>query len=46
MIDASSLEELASALEASSDYWVLRRLRPRPRVEFGDADTRIGLLVG
>lgn len=46
MIDASNLEELASALEASPDYRVLRRLRPRSRVEgFDDAETRMGLLV-
>ncbi|KWV51988.1 DNA polymerase III subunit epsilon [Rhizobium altiplani] len=46
MIDVSTLEELASGLEASPDYRILRRLRPRPRIEgFDDAETRMGLLV-
>lgn len=46
MIDASNLEELAAALEASSDYRVLRRLRPRGPVEGYDAaETRLGLMV-
>lgn len=46
MIDFSNAEELATALEANSDYRVLRRLRSRVRVEGYDAaETRLGLIV-
>ncbi|EFI52811.1 MAG: 3'-5' exonuclease [Afipia sp.] len=46
MTNASDLEAFAAALEASSDYRVLRRLRPRPTVEgFDVAETRTGLMV-
>lgn len=46
MTNASVLEDLATVLEASSDYRVLRRLRPRALLEgFDSAETRIGLMV-
>ncbi|MFJ1311310.1 exonuclease domain-containing protein [Agrobacterium sp. P15N1-A] len=46
MIDAPKLEGLAAAQEASSDYRVLRRLRPRRPVEGYDAaETSLGLMV-
>jgi len=46
MTSASDLEVFAAALEASSDYRVLRRLRPRATVEGVDvAETRLGLMV-
>jgi DNA polymerase-3 subunit epsilon len=41
----ASMEEIASRLEASGDYRILRRLRPRPTGAPAGADDKIGVII-
>jgi len=46
MIDKQKLEDLASILEQSGEYKVLRRLKPRPPVQRqANDEIRLGLFV-
>ena len=40
-----SMEDIASCLEASGDYRILRRLRPRPPGSLAGADDKIGVII-